>query len=174
MKFWFCAALKSDYPDEVDMKKALKIALIVIVVLLVVAQFIRPDFTNPPVVAEQQLVANTEVPGDVAAIMQRSCSDCHSNTTVYPWYSQISPVSWWLKDHINDGRRELNFSEWGTYPARKKAKKLEEVCEQVQAHEMPLPSYTWIHRDSFLSEADIKTICDWTTSERAKVETAGQ
>jgi len=156
------------------MKKALKIVLILLVVLLVVAQFIRPDFTNQPVVAENRLEQSSDVPPDVAGILQRSCSDCHSNATVYPWYSQISPLSWWLKDHIKEGRRELNLSEWGTYPARKKAKKLEEMCEQVQTHEMPLPSYTWIHRNSFLSDTDIKSLCDWTAAERLKVETAGQ
>ena len=154
------------------MKKALKIGLLAITVLFVIAQFIRPDYSNPPIVPEQELAATTEVPGNVAAIFERSCNDCHTSRTTYPWYSQIAPVSWWLKDHINDGRHELNMSEWGTYSERKQSKKLEEICEQVETREMPLPSYTWVHRDSSLSEDDIKTLCDWTKAGRAKIPAA--
>ena len=154
------------------MKKALKIVAAVFAVLFVVAQFIRPDYSDPPIVPGQELDATTEVPGNVAAILERSCRDCHTNKTNYPWYSQISPVSWWLKDHINEGRRELNLSEWGTYADRKKSKKLEEICEQVEAREMPLPSYTWVHRDSLLSEGDIRTLCDWSKAEQAKIPNA--
>lgn len=154
------------------MKKVLKIVVVAVAVIFAAAQFIRPDYSNPTIVPEQELAATTDVPGDVAAIFERSCNDCHTNKTVYPWYSQISPVSWWLKDHINEGRHELNISEWGTYSDRKKSKKLEEVCEQVEAREMPLPSYTWVHRDSFLTEADIKTLCDWSKAEMAKIPAA--
>jgi hypothetical protein len=158
--------------EGIRMKKALKIIVVALAVLFVVAQFIRPDYSDPPIVPGQEMASSMEVPGEVAAIFERSCVDCHSNKTTYPWYSQIAPVSWWLKNHINEGRHELNTSEWGTYTDRKKSKKLEEICEQVEAREMPLPSYTWIHRDSFLSEDDLRTICDWTNAERAKIPTA--
>ncbi len=154
------------------MKKALKIVVVALAVLFVFAQFIRPDYSNPPIVPEQEMASSMEVPAEVSAIFERSCIDCHTSKTTYPWYSQVAPVSWWLKNHINEGRHELNMSEWGTYPDRKKSKKLEEICEQVESREMPLPSYTWIHRDSLLSDEDIKTICDWTKAERAKIPTA--
>ena len=152
------------------LKKILKIAAIVIVAALIVVQFIRPDFTNPPVNEAETLEASVQVPENIKAIMKRSCSDCHTNTTVYPWYSQISPVSWWLKNHIDEGRRELNFSVWATYQPKRKAKKLEEVCEQINEKEMPLPSYTWAHRDAILSAEESKVLCDWATAEKAKIE----
>lgn len=152
------------------LKKILKIAAIVIVAALIVVQFIRPDFTNPPVNEAETLEASVQVPENIKAIMKRSCSDCHTNTTVYPWYSQISPVSWWLKNHIDEGRRELNFSVWATYQPKRKAKKLEEVCEQINEKEMPLPSYTWVHRDAILSAEESKVLCDWATAEKAKIE----
>ena len=152
------------------LKKILKIAAIVIVAALIVVQFIRPDFTNPPVNEAETLEASVQVPENIRAVMKRSCSDCHTNTTVYPWYSQISPVSWWLKNHIDEGRRELNFSVWATYQPKRKAKKLEEVCEQINEKEMPLPSYTWVHRDAILSAEESKVLCDWATAEKAKIE----
>lgn len=148
------------------MKKAIKIFLIVLTVLFLAVQFIRPDFTNPPVIAEQRLEANAEV----AALLQRSCNDCHTNETVYPWYSQVSPVSWWLKSHIDEGRAKLNFSEWGTYSASKKVRKLEEICDEIRSGQMPLPSYTWSHRDAVLSDGDVKSLCDWTDAERVTIE----
>lgn len=154
------------------MKKIFKYVLIVLAVILIAAQFIRPDLSNPPTAAGQDIEASIAIPTDVRATLKRSCSDCHTNTTTYPWYSQITPVSWWLQDHISEGRHELNFSEWGTYSDRKKSKKLEEICEQVESREMPLPSYTWAHWDAPLSEAEITSLCEWTKVEQAKIPAA--
>jgi hypothetical protein len=151
------------------MKKTLKIIAIVLVVAFIAIQFIRPDFTNPPLVAGQTLEENIQVPENVKAILKTSCNDCHSNTTVYPWYSYIQPSAWFLKGHIDDGRKELNFSDWKTYDAKKQRRKLAEVCEEIQSKAMPLPSYLWIHWDAKLSDEQVKTICDWTESERAKI-----
>ena len=152
------------------MKKILKIIVIVVALTFIAIQFIRPDFANPPVVQGQTLEETVQVPENVQAILKRSCNDCHSNTTVYPWYSHIQPSAWFLKDHIAEGRRELNFSEWKTYEAKKQRRKLAEVCEEVQAKAMPLPSYLWIHWDAQLTEAEIKTLCDWTDAEREKIK----
>jgi len=154
------------------MKRGLKIALISVVVIAAIAQLIRPDLTNPAIVAEQKLEASTTVPPDVAVILERSCNDCHSNTTSYPWYSQITPVSWWLKNHVEHGREHLNFSIWNTYETRRKVRKLEDVCEQVESREMPLPSYTWSHRDAALSDGEIKTLCDWSKAEQDRLGAA--
>ena len=144
------------------MKKALKIIAIVIVVAFVVIQFIRPDFTNPPVNQAETL----QVPeNNVSAILKRSCNDCHSNETVYPWYSKIQPGAWFMAGHIEEGRRELNFSVWNTYEKSRKERKLEKICDQIKSKEMPLPSYLWIHWDAKLSDADIKTLCDWANAE---------
>lgn len=150
------------------MKRILKIIVVVLFVAFVVIQFIRPDFTNPPVVADQTLEAATEIPENVKMILSRSCADCHTHNTVYPWYSKIQPAAWFLAEHINDGRRHLNFSEWAKLDDRRKKRKLEEVCEQVESREMPLPSYLWIHRDAGMSDEEIKILCDWTKSEIAR------
>ena len=151
------------------MKKALKIIAILVVLSFIVIQFIRPDFTNPPVNQAETLDSATEVPENVKAILKRSCADCHSNETKYPWYSKIQPSAWFLKDHIDEGRREMNLSVWKTYEPRRQRKKLSEICEQVQSKEMPLPSYLWIHWDSKMSDEDIKTLCAWTEAESAKI-----
>ena len=156
------------------MKRLIKIVLIVAVALAAIAQFIRPDLSNPPIVAQQTLEASTAVPAEVGSILQRSCNDCHTNATTYPWYSRITPVSWWLKDHIDHGREELNFSIWNTYETRRKVRKLEELCEQVETREMPLPSYTWAHRDAPLSDDEIRTLCEWSKAERNRLEPSSE
>ena len=135
----------------------------------VVIQFYRPDRTNLPVVQAETLEATTQVSENVAAILKRSCSDCHSNETIYPWYSNISPFSWLLADHIEEGRRELNYSVWNTYSAKKKRHKFEEICEQITSGEMPHNQYLWLHADAQLSEEDKKIVCDWAETEKAKI-----
>ena len=151
------------------MRKIVKVTFIVLVLAFIVGQFIRPDFSNPPVIPSETLAASTQVPADVQQVLTRSCSDCHSNETRYPWYSKVTPFNWFLADHISDGRREMNFSVWNTYPTKKKLRKLEELCEQVEQGEMPLPSYLWIHRESVLAEGDARLLCDWSKAERARL-----
>lgn len=153
------------------MKKWLKIALIVIVVFLVVAQFIRPSHVNPPSDPAKTLVANAQVPPNVESIFERSCYDCHSNKTVYPWYNNAAPVSWLLARDVTGGRHELNFSEWGTYTQKKKLRRLKGICEQVKEGDMPLWFYLPLHPRAKLSEADKAAICAWTQAETAR-ETA--
>ncbi|MEQ1603680.1 MAG: heme-binding domain-containing protein [Pyrinomonadaceae bacterium] len=143
------------------MKKVLKIVVGLLALGFIVLQFFGIDKTNPPVVQAETLEAAVAVPADVSQILGRACNDCHTNTTVYPWYSNIQPSGWFLKDHIDEGRRELNFSIFNTYSPQKKSKKLEEICEQVESKEMPLPSYLWIHRESTLTESDAKALCSW-------------
>jgi hypothetical protein len=147
------------------MKKVIKVILLALVVAFVAAQFVRPDFTNPPVDPRHELRA----PANVQAILDRSCIDCHTNRTRYPWYSQITPVSWWLQDHINEGRGELNFSEFGTYEPKKAEHLMEEVCEMVEKGEMPLREYVWGHPSAKLSEADKQALCAWSKAERARI-----
>ena len=151
------------------MKKALKVIAILFIVGFVGIQFIRPDFTNPPVNEAETHEATMQVPENVKAILNRSCADCHSHATKYPWYSNIQPSAWFLQDHIDHGRRELNLSVWKTYEPRKQRRKLSQICEEVQSRHMPLPSYLWIHWDAKMSDADIKTLCDWTDAESAKI-----
>ena len=151
------------------MKKVLKIVAIVLIAAFIVVQFFRPDRTKPPVVQAETLESSVPVPENVEQILKRSCNDCHSNQTVYPWYSNISPFSWLLQQHIDEGRQKLNFSVWNTFDAKKKARKLDEVCDQVTTGEMPLNQYLWIHRDAKLSDEDKKLLCDWVDAEKAKI-----
>ena len=152
------------------MKKILKIVAVVFVVAFAVAQFFRPDQTNPPIVQADTLEAATQVPENVAQVLKRSCNDCHTNQTVYPWYSNITPFSWLLKNHIDEGRTKLNFSVWNTYDAKKKARKLDQICDQIIGGEMPLNQYLWIHRYAKLSDEDKKLLCDWEQAERDKIK----
>ena len=152
--------------------KYLKIAVVVLFIAFVAIQFYRPDFTNPSVVESENLFAGTYVPENVKAILVRSCGDCHSYETNYPWYSYIAPSSWFLADHIDQGRNEMNFSKWNTYDLQRKDHKLDELCEMVESREMPLPSYLWIHWDAKLSDEEIKTLCDWSNAERQKLKSA--
>jgi hypothetical protein len=152
------------------LKKSLKIFFIVLAAAVILAQLYRPDRTNPQVVHAETLEAAMTVPDDVKAIINRSCIDCHSNNTRYPWYSNISPVSWFLQDHIEHGRSHLNFSVWATYDTRRKTRRLEEICEQVESGAMPLPSYLWIHSEARLREGEVGILCRWAHAEKARLE----
>lgn len=147
----------------------LKWLALVLVVVLIGLQFVRPARTNPPVDSSQDLHTRLQVTPQVAAILDRSCQDCHSNTTRWPWYSNVAPVSWFVTDHVDHGRSHLNFSEWGTLDSRQAARKLQEICEEVQDGIMPLESYTRVHWSAKLSPADIKTLCNWTAVEAARI-----
>ncbi len=149
--------------------RIVKIVLICLAVVFLGIQFVRIDKSNPPIETEKTMEAAINVPPDIQQIMARSCNDCHSNKTVYPWYSNVAPVSWWMRNHINDAKRELNVSEYATYTPKKQERKLKEVCEQVRSGEMPLPSYLIIHRSSVLSQSEIDAICAWTDAERKKI-----
>jgi hypothetical protein len=154
------------------MKKAIKIVAIVLALAFLVLQVFQIDKANPRVVEGETLEAAINVPADVSQIIARSCNDCHSNKTVYPWYTSVQPNGWFMKDHIDEGRRELNFSVFNTYSKEKKDKKLEEICEEANAGHMPLPSYLWIHRDAALSDSDRQALCDWATETRARLASA--
>ncbi len=142
-----------------------KIGLAILFLFLAI-QLFRIDKQNPPVSADKDfLVLNTASP-EVQSIIQASCYDCHSNTSVYPWYTNVAPVSWWIKHHINEGREHLNFSDWGNYSAKKADHKLEECVEMIQEGEMPMNSYTLIHRETKLSDEQKLMLVNWFSSLR--------
>ncbi|CAN5337835.1 hypothetical protein BH20ACI2_BH20ACI2_19020 [soil metagenome] len=151
------------------LRKILKSTALVAAVVLVVLQFFGLNRKPPPITETGTLEAAVHVPADISLLMGRSCNDCHSHKTVYPWYAYVQPFGWFLHDHIEQGRENLNFSIFNTYSPEKKAKKLEEICEEVEAGSMPLPSYLWIHRDAALSASEKKALCDWTSEEAAKI-----
>lgn len=150
--------------------KIIKWILIVVVVIFVLIQFKRPARTNPPVDESQSIYARANVPPQVATILERSCRDCHSNKTQWPWYTNVAPISWFIVDHVNEGRRHLNISEWGKLDKDRQEKKLREICNEVTDGNMPLSSYTPLHPGSTLSADDIKTLCDWTNAERERLK----
>jgi hypothetical protein len=106
---------------------------------------------------------------EVQAIAKKACYDCHSNNTVYPWYANVQPLAWWINDHVKEGKGEFNFSEFNTYSPKRARHKLEEVGEQINEHEMPLSSYTLIHKEARLTPAEQKLLMDWTKNTRAGI-----
>jgi len=140
--------------------------IIAIIVVLIAMQFIRIDKTNPPVNPQTDFINVVEVPEHIKTLIRTSCYDCHSNETVYPWYSNIAPVSWWMKGHVNHAREEMNFSIWGEYSEKRKDHKLEEIIELVEEGEMPLPSYLIIHGEAKLDKEQIQTFAEWIQEQR--------
>jgi uncharacterized protein YxeA len=125
-------------------------------VAIVVIQFIQIDQTNPTVDESQDFLKTHNPSPEIAAQIKASCYDCHSNESTYPWYANVQPAGWFLKHHIDEGRHELNFSEFGSYSTKKQAHKLEESIELIEKGEMPLSSYTIMHKESVLDD-DAKT-----------------
>lgn len=120
-------------------------------------QFIQTDKTNPKVDKNIEIKTNAEV----MKIFKTACYDCHSNETVYPWYSNIAPFSWVVSNHINEGRKALNFSTWENYRDEEKKEHLKDIYRTVYAS-MPLQSYLWIHDDAILTKEQRTLIRDWT------------
>jgi cytochrome c551/c552 len=149
--------------------RILKWLLIGLLVIFLGIQFIRPARTNPAIDQTQTIEAHTQMTPEVASILDRSCRDCHSNKTVWPWYTQVAPVSWWLADHVNDGRRDLNMSEFGKLPRDRQERKLRQMCDEVSDGIMPLSSYLPMHPKARLSEQDKKVLCDWTEEQRERI-----
>lgn len=139
----------------------LKKILLVLLAAFVVIQFIHPK-KNTAEGPQPNYIGNAySVPGDVKSILAKACNDCHSNNTVYPWYAKIQPVDWWLTDHVNDGKKELNFDEFNGYALRRQYRKLEECIEQVKEGKMPLDSYTWVHKDAKITNEEKAKLTDW-------------
>lgn len=143
--------------------------MIALAVIFVGIQFIRPARTNPTIDPAQTIEAHVQISPEVSSILARSCHDCHSNQTVWPWYTNVAPVSWWLSNHVKEGRQELNLSEWGRLPRDRQERKLRQMCDEVTDGEMPLSSYLPLHPAARLSEQDKKTLCDWTDAERDRI-----
>ena len=144
--------------------------LVALFVLLVIIQFIRPARNIGAVATTTDITHYVHVPDTVMHILQVSCYDCHSNNTVYPWYTNINPVGFWLRGHINDGKRAINFSDLSTFDKRKLDHRLKDISEQVDSKEMPLSSYTLIHTYAKLDSGQITLIKNWTADARKEVD----
>ena len=150
--------------------KVIKRAAIVLCVMLALIQVVRPARTNPPVDESRTIQALTRITPEVAAIFERSCKDCHSYRTQWPWYSQIAPVSWYVIDDVNEGREHLLLSDWASYDRKKALKRLDDICDEVGGGEMPPSPYVFIHSTARLSDADKSLVCNWTNEERSRIE----
>lgn len=132
-----------------------------LVAVLIIIQFFGIDKENPPVDASKEFMALTAPPADVADLIKASCYDCHSHETKYPWYTNVAPLSWWIGHHIEEGRAELNFSQWGDYPAEKAAHKAEESAEEIEEKHMPLKSYLITHGEARLTKEQRERLSTW-------------
>jgi hypothetical protein len=156
---------ESIFLDEERMKIVRRIG-IGLASIIILAQFIRPDMSPRTSNPEIGIHTAYPVPGDVDAILDRSCNDCHSNTTKYPWYSDIQPVGWWIQDHIDDARRHLNFDEFTSYRLYRQYNKFQEIEGEIREHLMPLDSYLPLHPEAELSTEDRSLIVQWSRAMR--------
>jgi hypothetical protein len=138
--------------------KRIKVIIILFVGLLVLIQFYPLDRSNPPVTAE------IETPYEVKVVLKKSCYDCHSNETVWPFYAHIAPVSWLVVRDVHKARHDINFSEWGNLPQDKQYKKLDKMWEEIEEEKMPLPIYLITHPSAKLSDEQKATIKNWIES----------
>ncbi len=149
-------------------KKILKWTAITLAGVFIIIQAVRPARTNPPVDGARTLQSKMQMPADIDAILKRSCYDCHSHETRWPWYSNVAPASWLLADHVSEGREHMNFSNWAQYDTDDAEDLFEEIAEEVRKGGMPLSSYTLIHSDAKLSEADKGRLIEWAEAEHRR------
>jgi hypothetical protein len=141
-----------------NFRKNVKVSVLILVAVLAVAQAIRPAKTNPPARLDASLDPA------IKPLLQRACYSCHSNETVWPWYSSVAPISWLIASDVSEGRQNLNFSEWGTYPADIQGHKMIKIGEEVEEKAMPPWYYSFMHGDSRLSEEERAVIKNWAST----------
>jgi len=146
------------------MKKHLKKVIIGLLLIFLGIQLIPTSYNLSTTVSENDISKTFDVPENVQLILETSCYDCHSNNTHYPWYNKIQPISYFMENHITEGKEELNFSEIGTYSKRKLKSKFKSIINQIDDNEMPMFSYTIIHRNAILSEETKKQLKNWVAA----------
>lgn len=152
------------------MSRRLKQVALVLVVLFAAAQLVRPGRANPATDPTRTIQAQVGTASGLVAVLDRACAECHSNATVWPWYSQIAPLSWLLAYGVKEGRQAVNFSDWAAYPPERQRELLLESCRDVTAGKMPGSPWTLLHPDARLSAQDIATIC--AAAHQAEADTA--
>lgn len=148
------------------MKIIKKIAKLLLL-LFVIIQFFRPDKNSNQGDHLTIFIHETNPLEDVKIILAQSCYDCHSNDTKYPWYFNVAPVSFWISDHIREGKKNLNFSVWDSYTKTEKQNKLEELIEVIEDVKMPLMQYTWIHPEASLTREQKEAVLEWAKQTKA-------
>jgi hypothetical protein len=141
------------------MGSRLKAAVVGLVVVLAGAQLIRPERANPPIDSSRTIQAQTGTAEGLSAVLNRSCGQCHSNATVWPWYTNIAPVSWLMAYGVKQGRRAVNYSEWAGYPLERQRALLVASCQAASSGRMPGSPFTLLYPGTRLSSQDVETIC---------------
>lgn len=154
------------YIHRMKRRKIIRTALLVVLLILVLIQFVPVDRSAPPVAPGQDFLQSYEMPTEFVNLVRGACYDCHSNEAKYPWYSYVAPLSFWIQGHIDEGREHLNFSEWASYDLQRKLHKLEEMAEEVEEGHMPLNSYTWLHPEAQLTDEQRQQLASWFNSLR--------
>lgn len=152
------------------MKKILKSIGLILLAALVIIQFFHPAKNLAATPSEHHIGKLYTVPANVEQTLVKACYDCHSNNTKYPWYSKIQPVDWWLNDHVKDGKRHLNFDEFTTYRIARQYKKLKECISETKEGEMPLSSYTLVHKNAILTDAEKEALYSWCENIRDSIK----
>jgi len=154
---------------RIAVTRRLKQAAVVFIVVLAAAQFVRPERANPATDARRTIQAHVGTASGLVAVLDRACSDCHSNATVWPWYTQVAPVSWLMAQAVTEGRKAVNFSEWAVYSPDQQRTLLAVSCDDATSGKMPGP-YTLVRPDTRLSAQDVETIC--VAARQAEANTA--
>ena len=138
--------------------------MLFLLVVFIVIQFIHPKPNKASGAQPHAIGQSFSIPDDVKSILHKACNDCHSNNTRYPWYSNIQPVDWWLTNHIKEGKAHLNFDEYTHRSLRYQYHKMEETIDLVKENNMPLSSYTWIHKDAILTDTEKEKLVSWANA----------
>ncbi len=149
-----------------SIKKAGKIAVVILFAGFVGIQLVPSKRNQSDAVPETDFIRAFSPPAEIRALLKTSCYDCHSNNTRYPWYHKLQPAAWFMEGHIDEGKEELNFSEFGSYSVRRQKSKLKSIISQIRDDEMPLPSYTYLHWDAKLTDREKKLLEDWISELR--------
>ncbi len=144
----------------------IKKTLLVLLIVFIGIQFIRPVRNESGQVLSTDIIKTLNVPDNVFNALKISCYDCHSNNTNYPFYTNIQPVGWMMNNHIKNGKDKLNFSDFGSYSRRRQISKLRSIISQIQDDKMPLSSYTIIHKDAVLTTENKTLIIDWLSKSK--------
>jgi hypothetical protein len=147
-----------------------KTIVIIILAIFIIIQFFHPEKNVSATPSGKNISTLYPVPQDVDTTLRKACYDCHSNNTRYPWYNNIEPVAWWLKSHIDDGKRSLNFDAFASYKISRQYKKLKDIIDEIKQGDMPLSSYTFEHKDARLTDAEKETIYDWCNALRDSIQ----
>jgi hypothetical protein len=153
------------------MKSRQTVLLLFFIVAIITIQFFRVDRTLPISPPSNDIFSVLTASEEIQTMVKSACYDCHSNHTNYPWYSYVAPISWILQDHITNGRKHLNFSNWADYPKEKSIEKLEDCFEVMAKEEMPLNEYQWLHQDAKLSEAERVKLISWFRKSKLNTKT---